>query len=102
MQSTILKVTGKTDQEQTIVSGVYRLYATTGIPLDIIFDCLKQRNVIPDWLCFYVEAVEAGMKHDRIMSKLESAITDSYGKEFGDVVIERLELVAKGYDNEKD
>jgi len=92
----MLKITGKTEDNEFIVAGVFRFYETTGLPLDIIFDCLRQKKTIPDWLTFYVEALRAGMKHDRIISKLDSAMADIYGTEFRDVVIERIEMIAKG------
>jgi hypothetical protein len=91
----VLRVVGKTKEGQLVVAGVYRYYETTGLPLDVMFDCLRQRGVVPDWLTFYVEAVRAGMKHERILAKLDPALDDAYGSDFRDVVIERLELVAR-------
>lgn len=90
----MLKLVGKTESGTLVLSGVFKVYETLGIPLDAIFDCLKERNAIPDWLCFYVEAVGAGMKHDRILSKLEPAISDSYGIEMAKKVLEVLERAA--------
>jgi hypothetical protein len=87
-------VTGRTGEGSIVVAGVYRFYETTGLPLDVMFECLRRKDMIPDWLTFYVEAMRAGMKHDRIISKLDPAISDTYGKEFKDTVIERLELIA--------
>jgi hypothetical protein len=91
----VLRVVGKTEEGQLIVAGVYRYYETTGLPLDVMFDCLRQKGAIPDWLTFYVEAVRAGMKHERILAKLDPALVDAYGFAFRDVVIERLELVTR-------
>lgn len=93
----MFKVNGKTTDGTLVVAGVFRCYETTGLPIDVILECLRQKNMVPDWLTFYVEALRAGMKHERIVSKLDSAISDIYGKNFKDVVIERIELVAKGY-----
>jgi len=91
----VLQVTGKTETGELVVAGVFRYYETVGVPLDVLFDCLRRKGVVPDWLTFYVEAVRAGMKHARIMSKLEPAIADAYGPEFRDVVVKRLELITR-------
>ena len=61
-----------------------------GIPLDVIFDALIAHNSIPDWASFMSEADLAGMKRDRILSKLDAAIVDTYGTEMRDVVTRRL------------
>ncbi len=42
------------------------------------------------WVDFYKEARYAGMEHDRILSKLEEAICDVWGKDFYEVVESRL------------
>ena len=90
----MLVITGKTESGDLVVAGAFRYYETIGLPLDVMFDCFRQKGIVPDWLTFYVEAIRAGMKHDRIISKLDAAIADTYGPEFRDAVIERLELIA--------
>ena len=82
--------TGTTPEGKSVISGVYKLYETIGLPLDVIFTCFRERNWIPDWIDFYLGAVSSGMEHTRILGKLEEAISDSFGKELADVVISRL------------
>ncbi len=84
-------VTGRTSDGKTVVSGVYRFFETHGLPLDVVFDLLRGRDSVPDWTAFYREAQAAGMKHDRIIAKLSESISDSYGGEFRDEVLKRLE-----------
>jgi hypothetical protein len=60
--------------------------------LDVIFDALIAHNAIPDWTSFVVEAKIAGMKLNRILSKLDAAIVDTYGSGMRDVVIHRLSV----------
>lgn len=85
-----MHVVGKTEDGLEVVEGVYRYFETHGIPLDILFSVLRERNKVPSWLQFYDEAKAAGMKHDRILSKLDPAITDVYGSDFKKVVLEKL------------
>lgn len=80
----------KTTDGKDVFKGVYRFYETEGLPLDIIFDSIFQRNGMISWIHFYEEACANGMKHDRIISKLEEPVCDVWGKGFFDVVHERL------------
>lgn len=93
---TILSQSGVTSDNKKVISGIYKIFESHGIPLDIIFSILKEKNVIPDWIDFYRSARKVGMSHDRIISKLEEAINDSYGKEFGIQVIYNLNLIFRG------
>jgi hypothetical protein len=88
-------VVGKTETGVEIVEGVYRYFETHGIPLDILFSVLRDRNRMPSWLQFYDEARAGGMKHDRILSKLDPAITDVYGSDFKKVVLEKLDQLRR-------
>jgi hypothetical protein len=88
----MLVQSGTTQDGRTVVRGVYRLYETEGLPLDVILDALIAHNAIPDWTAFVVEAELAGMKLDRILSKLDAAIVDTYGSAMRDVVVRRLSV----------
>lgn len=88
----MLSVSGQTTDGITVVRGVFRLYETEGLPLDVLFEALKERNCIPDWKVFVQEAEGAGMKLDRVLSKLDPAIADTYGPEVRDVVLRRLAI----------
>ena len=88
-----LKQTGLTTDGKSVYSGTYRMCETVGLPLDVLFSCLKEKNALPDWIDFYQTAQQAGMEHDRIISKLEEAISDSFGKDFSDRVIFTLDKI---------
>lgn len=84
---------GETIDGKNLVGNVYKFYETNGLPLDIIFTCCIQKNWMPCWMTLYKDMRLAGMEHSRIISKLEESISDSYGKEFCDQVISRLENI---------
>lgn len=86
----MIKVVGKTLEGMTVVQGVYSFYETEGLPLDVLFETLRNKGMIPDWPTFVLEAVEARMKVPRILSMLETAVADSYGSDMRDVVLRRL------------
>ena len=94
-QKNYLNQVGVTTDGKAVVAGVYEFYETHGLPLDVLFDSLDQKNQIPCWISFYKSASLAGMKHERILSKLEEAISDVYGKEFTDAVIKKLDGLMK-------
>jgi len=82
---------GITSDNKKAVAGIWKTFETHGIPLDIIFTICMRKESVPDWILLYNEMKLSGMKHTRIISKLEEAISDSFGKEWSDVVISRLD-----------
>lgn len=86
-----MKVIGKTIGGQDVVAGLAKLYFQDGLPLSVIFDTLKAMNKQPAWPMLYTELKDNGMTHERIMHLLNEHVFESYGKEYRDVVIQRLE-----------
>lgn len=89
-QKNELYQSGITTDGKPIMAGIFSFYETHGLPLDVILITFIEKGWVPDWVEFYETAISAGMKHDRILSKLEEAISDSFGKEWNDVVISKL------------
>ena len=88
-----IEICGKTEDDKDVVRGVYRFFETEGVPLDVIFEILESKKAIPDWIAFVKEAIAAGMKSSRVISMLDTAISDSYGQEMRNVVISKLQHV---------
>ena len=70
-------VVGEGPDGWAIISGVYRFFETTGIPLEMLFDELAKRKEIPCWVTFHREAQRAGIQHSRILSRLREALLDN-------------------------
>lgn len=96
----MIEAFGKTPDGRWVVKGVFSFYETEGMPLDVIFETLRNKGAIPDWSTFVLEAVEAGMKVPRILSMLDAAIADSYGPVLRDVVLLRLRSMVEVDDEE--
>jgi hypothetical protein len=77
---------GKTKDGKTVVSGLFRLMDTQGIPLDIILEFLQISDLVPSWTHFYKEAVVSGWTHKTTILRMETVITDIYGIEYWLVV----------------
>lgn len=90
-----ITLVGYTVDNKPVIGGVWKTYETYGLPLDIIFDVCIRRDWIPSWIDLYKDMKESGMEHSRILSKLEEAINDSFGKDYSGVVISRLSEIFK-------
>jgi hypothetical protein len=90
-----LKQVGTTPEGKKVYKGLYKFYETYGLPLDVILTVFQSKDWVPDWIDFYIGAIAAGMEHDRIISKLEADISDSFGKIHADAVILRLNEIFK-------
>jgi len=91
IKNNLIFQSGKTTDDKIVLSGAYHFFETHGVPLDVLFTLFMERNSVPDWVELYQSARLSGMKHDRILSKLEEAISDSFGKKWSDIVISRLD-----------
>lgn len=86
-----MKRVGITVDGKIVIGDIAKEYFQEGLPLGMIFDLLQGYNAIPHWPMLYDDMKQNGMTHDRIIHLLNEHIVDSYGKEFRDVVISRLE-----------
>lgn len=91
--SSMLECVSMTTDGKKVIGGVYSFYETTGLPLDVIFEHLRTKNSVVSWIDFYKDAIKAGMRHTRVLSKLEESICDVWGKAFYDVVEDKLNLI---------
>lgn len=85
-----MNIVGKTIDGNLVVSGLGKLYFQEGIPLSVMFDSLKTKSIQPSFKHLYDELKYNGMKHERIIHLLNENVFESYGKEYRDVIIERL------------
>lgn len=85
-------IIGITKDGTTVVSGVFRLFDTCGLPLDIILDLCQENDLMPSWIHFYDDAIKQGWVDKTIFNRLETNISDTYGKSFWLSVKKRLEL----------
>jgi hypothetical protein len=91
----LLSPIGTTNDGKVVVSGVFKFFETEGLPLDMVLYLLQERGYVPCWVSFYQEASRAGMRHDRIVGKLEEALADTYDRDFKNRVLQGLEALFK-------
>ena len=85
-----LRKVGVTPDGKNVLAGVYRMFETEGLPLDVLIDALRRNNCVCSWLDFREEALAAGMAHERIISKAREALVDVYGAAYADAVVALL------------
>lgn len=85
-----MQTIGITPEGKEVVTGIARLYFQEGLPLSLIFDALDKNNRMPSWMHLVVEMRENGMTDKRIKHLLSEHMVDTYGKEFRDIVLNRL------------
>jgi len=73
--SKYLEVVGKAREDRLVVSGVFKLFETTGLPLEIIIEELWEDGYIPSWNDFYKEAEAAGVGHRSIMIRIQEGVS---------------------------
>ena len=87
-----MKVVGNTKDGVNVVDGVFKMFDSTGLPLDVIFDQCKQRNLLPSWIHLYHDAINQGWQDKTIFNRLETNISDVWGREYYHEVKLRLDL----------
>ncbi len=86
MKKQFLRVNGATPEGKPVIGGVFALYETHGVPLDVIIGLLAERNSVPDWMEFYRAAKKAGIDHRKIVMMLRDAAGDALGPEWAEAV----------------
>jgi hypothetical protein len=92
MKKNTLVIVGETTSKTKVVSGVFKLFDTNGLPLVVLFQNLKDNNMIASPIHFVDEARAAGWSDKTISLRLSEALNDVYGKPHADVVMSRLNL----------
>jgi len=89
-KSKIIYQVGTTEDGTPVAAGLYNFKSTFGLPLDIIFDIMASKKIIPSWFHLLGEALDDGVNTSKFMAELRVCILDTYGKEYLDVVWEPM------------
>ncbi|HUX61328.1 MAG TPA: hypothetical protein VMV32_08440 [Ignavibacteriaceae bacterium] len=90
-----MKQVGTTADNLKVCTGVFKFYDTYGIPLDTLFDLCKNENIMPSWLDFYNDAIENKWKYETIITRLSDSISDVWGKDYADAIIQKIKTAKK-------
>lgn len=93
MQKGKMQTIATTVDGKRVMSGIWFLKATEGLPLGMVFMMLRDRDMIPCWLSLYEEMREAGMKHERVIGAIGEGLADFGFRTEKPVVVGILERV---------
>lgn len=87
-----MKPVGKTPEGRIVVSGVFGMVETHGIPLELVLARSWEEGMIPDWVELIDSMVRAGKPMDRAVEAVRVAVSDAgYPPDFRDNVIAGIE-----------
>jgi hypothetical protein len=95
MKKKTLKQVGITEDGTAVVSGVFHLFASQGIPLSMVMMMMRDNDMVPSGVHLYDDAVKNGWNDKTIFRRFEEAYSDSYGYEFWKGVKERLMIYSQ-------
>jgi len=76
-----------------VMADVFPLVGTHGVPLEIILDFFKEREMVMDWPDYIRGALKDGHNPRTIKARITSAVGDVYGASYRDAVEERLNII---------
>lgn len=89
----LLKINGKTNDNKLVLSGesIFRFMDTRGMPLENILMVLDKNEYSIDWVGFIQISQKSGWKLKGTLTKIQTGLSEMWGKEYSDSVIKRLE-----------
>lgn len=87
---------GETTDGRPVVTGVFTLMSTHGLPLEFILEELKGRGLVTDWIDFVVKARADGWKDRTIAARAEAAVGDVFGGKYRTEFMALLNRVLNG------
>lgn len=87
---------GSTTDNASVVTNVFPLLDTHGIPFELIVEGIYDRDMVIDWLSFLQQATKAGWSLSMTIAKIEAACTDVLGGAVASEVTSRLRKQLEG------
>ena len=84
------KQTGITTDGKTVIGGMFKMYDTLGLPLDVVFELCKENGFVIDWLDFYWDTKEGGWKDKTFYLRIGNALENVYGNVYKNKVFTTL------------
>lgn len=88
-------IVGKTSDGKALIDGetVFKLHDESGLPVQVVFEIMKENNMMPDWILYYEYAITIGnWEFTTIMKVFQHTVPLIWGEEFGKEVLKRMHL----------
>jgi len=79
-----MKKKGQTQDGKTVVGDVFKLFDSSGVPMDALLSAINDKGMVVDWVDFINEALLRGWTEKTLRQRLEHTIQDVYGKAHAD------------------
>ena len=86
-----MEKSGNTTEGLSVMAGVGSLCFTHGIPLEMVLGYFKEKNLVVDWIDYISSALLDGHSVRNIRARIESAVSDIYGKMYANEVMIRTD-----------
>jgi hypothetical protein len=67
--------------------------SSIGLPLSVVLDLCKSHDFVVDWCDYYRSGIDHGMSSDRLLTRIDTEVSDVYGPEYRDEVMKRLKYL---------
>lgn len=88
-----MKQSAVTPEGFKVMSGVGSLCFSKGIPLEVVLTFFQEQSYVVDWVDYIVTALQDGHNPRTIRARIDSAVTDVYGKVYVQEVLTRVDKV---------
>jgi len=88
-----VKQTAVTPENYPVIAGVGSLCFSKGVPLEVVLTFFQTNKYVVDWCDYIVTAIKDGHNPRTIRARIDSAVTDIYGKDYAREVLERTDKV---------
>lgn len=85
-----MNIVGTTEDGWEIVDGVFHFYETHGLPLDVLLEGIFTHLAIPCWITLFKDGVAAGIKPEKWINQIATAVADVGFKENSGYIAEML------------
>jgi hypothetical protein len=91
----LLNIVGETINGDPVISGIMKFRESYGLPLEDIFEKVKNEGVVISWYDLVDEAKSIGVNKEKFIPEIKTAILDVYGNEYletvWDYILKRFE-----------
>lgn len=91
MKKLLIKPCGLTVEGRIVYCGLFKFQDTFGLPLLLVWKCIKDHDGIVAWDEYYKEALSHGWKKEKILAGIREVAHFGYDQEEGKLLLARIE-----------
>jgi alanyl-tRNA synthetase len=92
----LFEIVGMTEDGKFVISNIFILQDTYGLPLQMTLDIMERKNWVISWPHFVQDALAAGWNEKKIKSLTHEVFVDSYSKEIVKELDEKIDFLLRG------